>query len=49
MGGLTKQVTLKSSIGWGAVKNQKISARLYINDQFFREFKIENIDHLGRL
>lgn len=48
MGGLTKQVTLKSSIGWSAVKNQKVSARLYLNDQFIRVFQIPPTEYLGR-
>lgn len=48
MGGLTKQVTLKSKIGWNAIQTQNISVRLYINNQFFKQYKIENTDYYGR-
>lgn len=48
MGGLTKQVTLKSKIGWNAIQTQNISVRLYINNQFFKQYKIENTEYHGR-
>jgi hypothetical protein len=49
MGGLTKQVTLKSKIGWNVIPKQDISVRLYINNQFFKLYKIENTEYFGRL
>jgi hypothetical protein len=49
MVGMTKQVTLQSSIGWSAIKDQKVQARLYINDKFYKAYKITNSEYFGRL
>lgn len=49
MGGMSKQVTLNSKIGWSAIQKQDISVRLYINKQFFKLYKIENTEYFGRL
>lgn len=49
IGGLTKKVTMKSIIGWSAIQKQNVSVRLYINDQFYKQYKIENTEYFERL
>jgi hypothetical protein len=45
--GLKKKVTMQSFIGWGAIKNQDISVRLYLNNQFLLQCKIDNREYDG--
>ncbi len=49
VGGLVKQVAIRSGIGWMSVQNQNVSVRLYINDDFWKQYKIKNIEYLGRI
>lgn len=48
-GGLVKQITKRSEVGWSAIRDQKVSVRLYVRDQFWKEFSIENDTYEGRI
>ena len=48
-GGLVKQITKRSEVGWYAVKGQEVSVRVYIRDTFWKEFKIETDSYEGRI
>jgi FtsZ-binding cell division protein ZapB len=48
-GGLVKQITKRSEVGWSAIRNQKVSVRVYVRDQFWKEFNIENETYEGRI
>jgi hypothetical protein len=49
VGGLTKQITESSDMGWYALKDQEVSVRIYVNDTFWKEFSIENSTYEGRI
>lgn len=49
VGGLTKQITESSDMGWYALKDQEVSVRIYINDTFWKEFSIETSTYEGRI
>lgn len=39
--GCKKQITLKSSVGWYALRKQSVTVRIYINQKFYKAYKIK--------
>ena len=48
-GGLVKQITERSEVGWYAIRDQDVSVRVYIRDVFWKEFQIETSTYQGRI
>jgi len=47
--GTKKQISLKSSVGWYAVKNQNVSVKISIEDDAFKTYKVKNAEFDGRI
>lgn len=47
--GIKKQITLQSSVGWYALRNQNVSVKISIEDDPFKTYKIKNREYRGRI
>lgn len=49
LSGTTKQITLSSSIGWSAVQNQSVTAKIYVNNELIKTLNIEKREFDGMI